>query len=82
MPYHPLQYSDFFLSIMSFWVTLLAVSEVSHQWRSTLEMLGAVVLAMAVEWHTRSLMVNLVPIGTGVVIVALSWVVPVTTPSA
>jgi uncharacterized membrane protein len=74
LPYHPLQYADFLLSILSFWVTLLVVSSIQQPWRSLLEMLGAVVLAVIVEWQTHNVVVNLVPICAGVGIVVLSWV--------
>ena len=74
MPYSVLQHLDFFCSIMSFWVTLVAVAELEGSLYSVSHMLGAILLAMAVDWKMHGLIPYLVPISIGVIIIVVSFV--------
>ena len=74
MPYGVLSYCDFFCSIMSFWVTLIAVAKMPSTLRSVATMVGVFGLAMGVEWQTHGLWPYVVPIGTGISIMIISWV--------
>ncbi|XP_076086209.1 post-GPI attachment to proteins factor 6-like isoform X1 [Mytilus galloprovincialis] len=75
MDYGVLSFCDFYGSIMSFWVTLLAMSQLNDTVRSIFHMLGALCLAMGVEYNKHGLWVFVAPALTGVVIMSISWVV-------
>lgn len=74
MPYGVLQHLDFFCSILSFWVTLIAVAELRGPLYSLSHMVGAIMLAMAVDWRIHGLLPYLIPIVLGLVIVVASLV--------
>jgi len=74
MPYGVLSFSDFFCSIMSFWVTLLAMARLPLQLTSVGHMAGALALSMAVKWNTHGTLTNVLPVVIGCVIVIVSWV--------
>ena len=74
MPQGILSYCDFFCSIMSFWVTLLALSKINPSLKSVATMVGVFGLAMGVSWQTHGLYPYVVPIGTGLLIMFTSWV--------
>jgi len=59
---------------MSFWVTLLAMSRLNDNVRSFFHMLGALSLALGVEYNKHGLWVFIAPALSGVVIMSISWV--------
>ena len=73
-PYSSLQFSDFFCSILSFWVTLLAVAKMNRQLRFMLFITGLFVFMMPVHMKRFDVLTNIVPIVVGVCIVIISWV--------
>ncbi|KAJ8305317.1 hypothetical protein KUTeg_015862 [Tegillarca granosa] len=75
MKYDVLSYCDFLGSIMSFWVTILAMARIKDGLRSFLHMLGALCLALGVEYDRHGLWVFVVPAVTGVIIMFISWIV-------
>ena len=73
-PYHVLSYSDFFCSIMSFWMTLMAVAELRRPLVSVAHMACAIALAMGVEWNAFGLVTYVVPFSIGTAVIVVSWV--------
>jgi len=73
-PYRSLQFCDFLCSILSFWVTLLAVAKMNRSLRYTVFITGLFALLMPVHMDARSIATNIVPIIVGVIIVLISWV--------
>ena len=74
IPYHTLAICDFFGAIMSFWVTLIAMSRLTEPMRSFLYMLAALGLALGVTWDRHNLWTFLVPSAVAFVIMAVTWV--------
>jgi len=74
MKYDVLSFCDFLGSIMSFWVTILAMARLSRPVRSFFHMSGALCLALGVEYDRHGLWVFVIPAATGVAIMAISWV--------
>ncbi|XP_033738049.1 post-GPI attachment to proteins factor 6-like isoform X1 [Pecten maximus] len=74
MKYDVLSYCDFLGSIMSFWVTILAMARLSSPVRSFFHMLGALCLALGVEYDRHGLWVFVVPAAFGIIIMSISWV--------
>ncbi|XP_069128098.1 post-GPI attachment to proteins factor 6-like isoform X2 [Argopecten irradians] len=74
MKYDVLSYCDFLGSIMSFWVTILAMARLSSSVRSFFHMLGALCLALGVEYDRHGLWVFVVPAAAGIIIMSISWV--------
>ncbi|XP_013192207.2 post-GPI attachment to proteins factor 6 [Amyelois transitella] len=68
-----LQFGDFYCGIMSFWVTLLAMSIISEGFQSSLQLIGALIIALLTTWNRHSFMAFLIPVAVGVVILMLSW---------
>ncbi|XP_076619315.1 post-GPI attachment to proteins factor 6 isoform X1 [Colletes latitarsis] len=66
--YEVLQYSDFFSSILAFWVTLVAMAEIPTRFVSLYHMFGVLIIAFGVESNKTSLISILVPLGIGVMI--------------
>lgn len=74
MDYDVLSFCDFYGSILSFWVTLLAMSRLNDTIRSIFHMLGALCVALGVEHNKHGLWVFVIPAITGVIIMSISWV--------
>lgn len=74
MDYNVLSYCDFYGSILSFWVTLLAMARLPSKMRSFLHMVGALGLALGVEYDRHGLWVFVAPAACGLVVMAISWV--------
>ncbi len=75
MPYSVLSYTDFYGSILSFWVTLVSMARLpSEKAKSFLFMLAALAIALGVQWNKHNLWVQLVPILASVGIMGCSWV--------
>lgn len=68
-----LQFCDFYCGLLAIWVTLIAMSNVRHQFVSLLHMLGAILLAFGTELNKQSLWVFLAPALTGLCIISISW---------
>ncbi|XP_071863584.1 post-GPI attachment to proteins factor 6 [Bombus fervidus] len=66
--YEVLQYSDFFSSILAFWVTLVAMAEIPIRFVSLCHMFGVLIIAFGVESNKTSLTSILVPFGMGIMI--------------
>ena len=68
-----LQFCDFFCSILAFWVTLIALAKCPSKYDSTLYMLGAIVIAVGVEYNRTGLMVFIIPFCLGIGIPVTVW---------
>ncbi|CAH0690308.1 unnamed protein product [Spodoptera exigua] len=68
-----LQFGDFYCGLMSFWVTLLAMSIINERIRSSLQLIGAIVIALLTTWNMHSFVSFLLPVAVGISIVFSSW---------
>ncbi|XP_045502687.1 post-GPI attachment to proteins factor 6 [Colias croceus] len=68
-----LQFGDFYCGLMSFWVTLLAMSIISDKLRSSLQLIGAIIVALLTTWNMHSFVSFLLPVAVGVFVLFLSW---------
>ncbi|XP_001657992.2 uncharacterized protein LOC5568338 [Aedes aegypti] len=68
-----LQFCDFYCGLLAIWVTLIAMSNIRHQFVSLLHMLGAILLAFGTELNKQSLWVFLAPALTGICLISVSW---------
>ncbi|XP_012280579.1 post-GPI attachment to proteins factor 6 isoform X2 [Orussus abietinus] len=66
--YEILQYSDFFSSILAFWVTLIAMAELPPKFVSLCHMLGVLIIAFGVESNRTGLCSIMVPLSMGIMI--------------
>ncbi|GAB6028880.1 hypothetical protein CHUAL_004680 [Chamberlinius hualienensis] len=69
-----LQFCDFYLAILSIWVTIIAMADLPQKIYSVLHMAGAVGVALGVEYDRTGLWVFIVPSVTGLVILTTSWI--------
>jgi hypothetical protein len=69
-----LQFCDFYSAILSLWVTLIAMSDVSSALKSFAHMAGAVGIALGTEFNRTSLWVLVVPALVGLAVMTQSWV--------
>ena len=74
MPYDALSFADFFASLLSFWVTLLAMARIPTRVRSFFHMLGALLISLGEVYKRHGLLEQLLPIAGGVAIVGVTWV--------
>lgn len=70
---HILQFGDFYCGLMSFWVTLLAMSIVGDKFRSSLQLIGAIVIAILTTWNMHSFVSFVAPVTVGIAVLLLSW---------
>lgn len=68
-----LQFGDFYCGLMSFWVTLLAMSIISERLRSLLQLTGAIVIALLTTWNMHSFVAFLLPVAVGISVLLLTW---------
>ncbi|CAF4867784.1 unnamed protein product [Pieris macdunnoughi] len=68
-----LQFGDFYCGLMSFWVTLLAMSIIGDKLRSTFQLTGAILIALLTTWNMHSFVAFLLPVAIGVTILLASW---------
>ncbi|XP_068619166.1 post-GPI attachment to proteins factor 6 [Battus philenor] len=68
-----LQFGDFYCGLMSFWVTLLAMSIVNEKIRSSFQLTGAIVIALLTTWNMHSFVAFLLPVAIGITILLISW---------
>ena len=66
--------ADFYGSLYSFWVTLLAVAELNESLKSVCYAGGALFLTVAIQTDRFSVWDFGVPVITGSIIIVLSWV--------
>lgn len=69
-----LQFGDFYSALLAFWVTLISLGNMRDRCKSFLHFTGGIAIAFLVEYDRTSLWSFLLPVGTGVVIMILSWV--------
>ncbi|XP_044017374.1 transmembrane protein 8B-like, partial [Aphidius gifuensis] len=72
--YQVLQYSDFFSSILAFWVTLVSMAKISIQLTSLLNMFGVFIIGFLVEYNRTDLYSILIPLGIAILIPILSYI--------
>lgn len=60
---------------MSFWVTLLAMSIINDKVLSSLQLIGAIVIALLTTWNMHSFMSFLLPVAVGILVLLTSWVI-------
>lgn len=70
-----MQFGDFYCGLMSFWVTLLAMSIVGDKFRSSFQLTGAIVIALLTTWNMHSFVAFLLPVAIGVTVLLFSWYV-------
>ncbi|VVD00981.1 unnamed protein product [Leptidea sinapis] len=68
-----LQFGDFYCGLMSFWVTLLAMCIITDKLRSSLQLIGAIVVALLTTWNMHSFVSFLLPVAVGVTVLLISW---------
>ncbi|XP_021190581.3 post-GPI attachment to proteins factor 6 [Helicoverpa armigera] len=68
-----LQFGDFYCGLMSFWVTLLAMSILNEKLRSSLQLIGAIIIALLTTWNMHSFVSFLLPVAVGISVVFSSW---------
>ncbi|XP_013077493.2 post-GPI attachment to proteins factor 6-like isoform X1 [Biomphalaria glabrata] len=73
MPYNALSFADFFASLLSFWVTLMAMARIPGGLRSFFHMLSALLISLGEVYDRHGLVEQLLPIVGGVTIVLFSW---------
>lgn len=73
MPYNALSFADFFASLLSFWVTLMAMARIPQGMRSFFHMLSALFISLGEVYDRHGLIEQLLPIVGGVFIVLVSW---------
>lgn len=70
-----LQFGDFYCGLMSFWVTLLAMSVISLRLKSFLQIIGAINIALLTTWNMHSFVAFLLPVAIGAFVLLVSWYV-------
>ncbi|KAK3600682.1 hypothetical protein CHS0354_029546 [Potamilus streckersoni] len=75
MKYEVLSFSDFYGSILSFWVTLIMLAKIPKMVKSFLHAMGFLALAIGVEYDRHSLWVFVVPATLGILAMVISWIV-------
>ncbi|XP_055338244.1 post-GPI attachment to proteins factor 6-like [Paramacrobiotus metropolitanus] len=73
MDFNVLQFCDFYVSILSFWMTIVAMADLPPQLKSVCHMVGCIGIALGVEYEKTGLWVFAVPALTAVIILAVSW---------
>lgn len=68
-----LQFGDFYCGIMCFWVTLLAMCIMNDKLRSSLQLSGAIIIAMLTTWNMHSFVAFLTPCAVGIAAILISW---------
>ena len=76
MKYTVLQFCDFYTATMAYWVTVLAMGGLPEQAKSLLHMVGAIGVAMAIEYDRTGVFTFLVPAVVGIFVLVSAWVNP------
>ena len=74
MKYTVLQFCDFYTATMAYWVTVLAMGGLPEQAKSLLHMVGAIGVAMAIEYDRTGVFTFLVPAVVGIFVLVSAWV--------
>ena len=74
MKYTVLQFCDFYTATMTYWVTVLAMGGLPDQAKSLLHMVGAIGVALAIEYDRTGVFTFLVPAVVGIFVLLSSWV--------
>ena len=74
MKYTVLQFCDFYTATMAYWVTVLAMGGLPDQAKSLLHMVGAIGVALAIEYDRTGVFTFLVPAVVGIFVLLASWV--------
>lgn len=74
MRYEVLSFSDFLGSYMAVWVTLMVMTRLPDRLRTIFVVMGALFLALAVDYDKHGLLLNIIPLVLGAMMVFLSWV--------
>lgn len=74
MKYTVLQFCDFYTATMTYWVTVLAMGGLPEQAKSLLHMVGAIGVALAIEYDRTGVFTFLVPAVLGLFILLSSWI--------
>jgi len=74
MKYTVLQFCDFYTATMAYWVTILAMGGVPDQAKSLLHMVGAIGVALAIEYDRTGVFTFLVPAVVGIFVLLASWI--------
>lgn len=74
MQYDVLSFSDYLGSILSFWVTILAMAELSSQLRAICHIVGILGIAIGVEYKRHGIWAFAAPAGLAFIIMLASWV--------
>ena len=69
-----MQFCDFYAGIFAFWVTLVCMADLAPTWSSLLNVGGAMLVALGVEYDRTGLWVFVVPVATAFVCMVSSWV--------
>lgn len=73
MRYEVLSFSDFLGSYMAVWVTLMVMTRLPDRLRTIFVVMGALFLALAVDYDKHGLLLNIIPLVLGATMVFLSW---------
>lgn len=74
MKYTVLQFCDFYTATMAYWVTVLAMGGLPEQAKSLLHMVGAIGVAMAIEYDRTGVFTFLVPAVVGIFVLVSAWI--------
>ncbi|XP_043223792.1 post-GPI attachment to proteins factor 6-like isoform X2 [Amphibalanus amphitrite] len=69
-----MQFCDFYAGIFAFWVTLVCMADLAPAWSSLMNVGGAMLVALGVEYDRTGLWVFVVPVATAFVCMVSSWV--------
>ncbi|XP_066277037.1 post-GPI attachment to proteins factor 6-like [Branchiostoma lanceolatum] len=72
--YSLLSFCDFFASVLSFVVTLVAMAKLPEPWRGLAHMAGALGVSAGVQYDAHGLWVFAVPVGVLALVVLISWI--------
>ena len=72
--YDVLQFCDFYSAILTLWVTAILMSDISHEWRSTLHLGGSLFFAGLLRAKTTGALSFVVPGACAIVLLTMSWV--------
>ncbi|KAK3793150.1 hypothetical protein RRG08_024981 [Elysia crispata] len=73
LEYNTLSFADFFASLMSFWVTLMAMARLKAYGRALLHVCGAVLIALGEVHNRHGLLEQMLPLAVGIAVMLLSW---------
>ncbi|CAG0886422.1 unnamed protein product [Darwinula stevensoni] len=74
MKYDVLQFCDFYSGLLALWVTVIAMADLPFTLYSSLHLLGAIGLALGVQYDRQGLWVFLIPFLSAFFILTVSWV--------